>query len=730
LILVATLATAASGCGHFLDYVLFSPYITTEKLPNGTVGVAYDGKVNANSDLGADWYITGGQLPPGLLFRDSHISGTPTVGGTFKFEVTVSTHTTEVPDSDSKTYTVLILDVTTQTLPDGFANESYGPFPLESIGYVGIPSWSIISGNLPAGLSLTSAGVLAGTPTSAGTFSFSVKVTDQGVPARSKIRDLSLNVLNPAPMSASLSPNSVASGDPSFQLVVSGSHFVRTSAVTWNGEDRPTTYVTSTQLVAAIPASDLLTSGMASIAVRNPAPQGGLSNRLAFDVGPASSSSFVAERVSVDTLGNQANGPSGRPSVSANARYVAFESSATNLVDFDQNAASDIFVRDTCRNAGSACKPSTIRVSMASDNSEANGASYWPAISGDGRYVAFVSAASNLVPEDNNSVKDIFLRDTCIGANKDCMPSTFRVSVGTFSSESNGASDSPLLSATARYVAFSSQASNLVDGDFNQVEDIFLFDSCLRASGPCSPSTIRISLNDQGSEFQEPSTAPTFSSDGRFVTFIVEVSQVIQAYLRDTCLSVSQACVPTTQLILAERGAYSPSVRPAISANGRFLTLVSAEASSSNTKPDRTGKIMVQDTCHGAETPLCVATNIPVADTSQDSGRDDLKQGAIVSNSGRYVAFISRASNLVPDDRNQFIDVFVSDTCFALAACIPATWRISRGKGGLEADADSTDLAISPDGKVIAFATAATTLDPRDTNGVSDVFVYVPLEEK
>jgi hypothetical protein len=90
LILVAMLATAASGCSHLLDIFLNSPYITTKKLPNGTVGVAYAGKVNASFDLGADWWISDGQLPPGLLFEAARISGTPTVGGTFKFEVTVS----------------------------------------------------------------------------------------------------------------------------------------------------------------------------------------------------------------------------------------------------------------------------------------------------------------------------------------------------------------------------------------------------------------------------------------------------------------------------------------------------------------------------------------------------------------------------------------------------------------------------------------------------------------
>src|SRR4029434_888394 len=77
--LVAMLAAGASGCAHFLDYILFSPDITTEKLPTGTVGVAYSARVEASHDLGANWYITGGQLPPGLRFNDSSNSRTTTV---------------------------------------------------------------------------------------------------------------------------------------------------------------------------------------------------------------------------------------------------------------------------------------------------------------------------------------------------------------------------------------------------------------------------------------------------------------------------------------------------------------------------------------------------------------------------------------------------------------------------------------------------------------------------
>jgi hypothetical protein len=726
LILVTILATTLSGCAELLKDLLTSPYITTKKLPNGVVGVPYTGKVNASFDLLASWWISDGQLPPGLVFKDSRISGTPIAGGTFKFEVTVSTGSESI-NQDSKRFTVLILDIATQTLPDGSVDQSYGPLTLEAVGQTGTPSWSIVSGNLPDGISLTGTGVLSGTPASAGTFPFTVKVTDQGVPSRSQTRNLSLTVLNQVPTSTLLSPNFVAIGDPSFDLVVNGSDFVTTSVVIWNGADRPTTYVSSTQLIASIPASDLSTSGTAGVAVRTPPPHGGLSNSLVFDIAPASSSSFALERVSVDTQGNQANGPSGRPSISDSGRYIVFESSASNLVPEDSNGASDIFLRDTCRNAESECRPVTVRVSLTNESTEANGPSYRPSISGNGRYVAFASQASNLIPEDTNSIPDIFVRDTCMGGDQKCEPATFRISVGPLDAEPNGASDFPLLSATGRYVVFSSEASNLVSEDTNESEDIFIHDSCLGAAEPCFASTVRVSVDEQEREFRAASSTPRFSSGGRFVMFTVGAASSAPAtrlaYLRDTCLSIAPECLPSTKLI-STRNSFNQqtfeSSPPHLSSNGRFV----AFAVDSDSTPDESKgtALVIREVCKG-EQVTCDASivHLPPVRTALAHGATS---AAIPSNSGRYVAFISRASNLVPDDLNEFADVFVSDTCFGSSACIPATWRVSRGKSGLESDADSAELVCSPDGKALAFTTAATTLDPDDTNGVSDVFVY------
>ncbi|MGZ4664922.1 MAG: TolB family protein, partial [Frankiaceae bacterium] len=109
-------------------------------------------------------------------------------------------------------------------------------------------------------------------------------------------------------------------------------------------------------------------------------------------------------RVSVSNTGAQANGYSYEVAVSANGRYVAFDSNATNLVPGDTNDAQDVFVRD--RRAGT-----TTRVSVSNSGAQGNGGSGDPAVSANGRYVAFNSFATNLVPGDTNDARDVFVRD-------------------------------------------------------------------------------------------------------------------------------------------------------------------------------------------------------------------------------------------------------------------------------------------------------------------------------
>ncbi len=176
----------------------------------------------------------------------------------------------------------------------------------------------------------------------------------------------------------------------------------------------------------------------------------------------------------MDSAGTEANTTSEGSSTSADGRFVAFGSRASNLVAGDTNGAQDVFVRDTCVVGPAGCTPSTIRVSVDSAGTEGNSDSVSLALSADGRFVAFRSGASNLVAGDTNGALDIFVRDTCVGGPAGCTPSTIRVSVDSAGTEGNGLSVSPALSADGRFVAFASLASNLVAGDTNSVQDVFL----------------------------------------------------------------------------------------------------------------------------------------------------------------------------------------------------------------------------------------------------------------
>jgi Tol biopolymer transport system component len=230
-------------------------------------------------------------------------------------------------------------------------------------------------------------------------------------------------------------------------------------------------------------------------------------------------------RVSVASDGTQGNNGSGDPSISADGRYVAFTSEASNLVPGDTNGTWDIFVHD--RVTGQ-----TTRVSVASDGSEGYGSSFSSSISADGRYVAFSSWASNLVPGDTNGWADVFVHDRVTGQ-------TTRVSVASDGTEGNHVSLLPSISADGRYVAFSSWASNLVPGDTNEVQDIFVHD---RLTG----QTSRVSVASGGTEGNGASEFPSISADGRYVAFYSAASNLVPGDTNGTWdIFVAAAVEPT-----------------------------------------------------------------------------------------------------------------------------------------------------------------------------------------
>jgi Tol biopolymer transport system component len=210
-------------------------------------------------------------------------------------------------------------------------------------------------------------------------------------------------------------------------------------------------------------------------------------------------------RVSVESGGAQANDDSYYPALSADGRYVAFSSDATNLVAGDTNLRTDVFVRDCVAGV-------TTRVSVASNGAQADFESLWPSLSADGRYVAFESDAGNLVPNDIGP-RDIFVHDRATAA-------TTLVSVSSGGAQGNGNSYSATISADGRKVAFASHASNLVTGDTNGFDDIFVHD---RATG----TTTRVNVPVSGLQSNDYSYQPAISADGLTVSFTSGASNLV-----------------------------------------------------------------------------------------------------------------------------------------------------------------------------------------------------------
>jgi hypothetical protein len=427
-------------------------------------------------------------------------------------------------------------------------------------------------------------------------------------------------------------------------------------------------------------------------------------------------------RVSVDSNGNQGNAGSFLSALSADARFVAFESSATNLVTGDTNGFSDIFVRD--RATGQ-----TTRVSVDSSGTQANDDSFNPAISANGRFVAFASRASNLVAGDTNasgfpeSDFDTFVHDRLTGQ-------TVRVNVDSAGQQANATDfpQSPSLSADGRFVAFSSFASNLVAGDTNSTTDVFVRD--LQTG-----QTTRVSVDSNGVEGDRFSDVPSISTDGRYVAFRAAASNLVpgdtnffcdrngDGMFIDNCMDVfvhDRQTGQTTRVSVDSQGTQGnsesyPGVYMAISADGRFVVF---NSESTNLVPGDTNGIrdfFVHDRLTGETTRVSVDSAGNQATTVIFSGA-----GAAISADGRFVAFEFDAS-FVPEDTGittPDVDVYVHDRLTG------ETKLVSVDSAGNEGNRSSSTPSISADGRFVSFVSFADNLVPDDTNGAHDVFVH------
>jgi uncharacterized repeat protein (TIGR01451 family) len=409
----------------------------------------------------------------------------------------------------------------------------------------------------------------------------------------------------------------------------------------------------------------------------------------------AQATSGFTELLSLSSAAIQGNQDSELPSVRSDGRFVAFVSLSDNLVPDDTNQAPDVFVRDRLLRT-------TERVSVSSKGRQGDAGSGLldlmggPSISGDGRFVAFASEATNLVAGDRNNTADVFVRDRLLGT-------TTRVSVATDGAEANAGGTTPSISRDGRFVAFESFSDNLVpDGNFTG--DVFVHD---RQTGV----TQRISQAPDGSDANGQSFTPRLNADGRFVYYTSFASNLVaedpdngdlDAYLFDRQAGTTTAITstfPSSQVI-------NHGTAAGISGDGRFLTFTTQDVTFIS--PDTNG--FVEDAwLVDRQTGDYVL--VGVNDAGQQG--DDSTFAGDVSDDGRFVTMVSRATNF-GGPANFRENIYLRDRT-------AGTTRIaSVASDGTEGDLDSIQPSMTPDGQVIVFASRSSTFVPE----TQDFFAY------
>lgn len=417
---------------------------------------------------------------------------------------------------------------------------------------------------------------------------------------------------------------------------------------------------------------------------------------LVASVTPAmGAASSTISRVSITFGEAQANDQSEYPAISADGRYVAFQSDATNLVpQADGNGDTDIFVRDTTDGT-------TERVSVTSAEAQVDGDSYEPDISSDGRYVVFYSYAEDLVGGDDNLTNDVFLRDRQAGT-------TERVSIADDESQADNYSDTASVSDDGRYVAFVSRATNLLGGGGSDEYFVYVRD---RTAG----TTTMVSLDSSDGEPESACYWSDISADGRYVAYYSAATDIVSGdgdfddiFVHDrqtgeTALaSVSTTGGPT----------HGFSDKPSISADGRYVAFASSAPDLVPGDTNGRRDIFVRDMLTGTTERVSTAS-----DGTQSLHDCDSPS---ISPDGRYVVFDSQSDLLASGADNGLDgDVFVHDRLKG------TTKLVSHESDSTSGNDNSSNACVTTIGnkRFVAFGSDATTLVTSDSNGSEDVFL-------
>lgn len=412
--------------------------------------------------------------------------------------------------------------------------------------------------------------------------------------------------------------------------------------------------------------------------------------------------------------GAKADGYSSQEAISADGRFVAFASSAKNLTDdgparFD--FINDVYLRDTQTQS-----TKLISRSSGANGLRGSGSSNYPAISADGRYVAFVSDSELLTPDDPDFEQDVFLRDTLTNT-------TTLVSRASGPAGVKGDDDSTraAISSNGRFIAFTSSAENLTrhiedpaENNGFPTDDVYLRDTLTDTT-----TLVSRSGGVAGAKGDDSSFASSITPDGRYVGFSSSAGNLSpgdgdtysDVFVRDTQTNTT-SLVSRADGSEGSKGNYT-SFGPRLSDDGRFAAFYSE---ASNLSPDDwgyEGDVFVRDL--QLQTTTFVSDPRRFDDDKGDSGRF----GFSFSQDGRFVLFSSESFGLVPDDDDSESDLLVRDV---QTGGLELVSRAS-GPGGSKANRGAYGGSISADGTRVAFHSGSTNLTPDDADDKTDVFL-------
>jgi hypothetical protein len=536
-----------------------------------------------------------------------------------------------------------------------------------------------------------------------------------------------LNVLNPIPAIASITPTSILAGGAPPIITLTGSGFVNQfTSIDVNGTPFPATILSPTSEEIPLTAADLAVAGVDQIVAVNPQPGGGASAIVTFAVNPTHLLGLpvlvdlAADGSQANTgicggVSNCANGTLGlttstvAPSISNTGQFVAFPSVSHNLVLTDTNPSSDVYLRNTCLGVA-ACVPLTSVISIGPGGIAANGSRSQVTIDGAGLTAAFTSLATNLVTSAPvpAGVSQVYWRPICVASSTtSCTGATATTSVPQLISISadglsagNGRSYDPVISAEGEFVAFVSLATNLVSNitPGGVIPQVYIRDTC-NISTPtntttCVPTTYLVSTPDGSTSGNGASSNPSISNSGLFISFTSLATNLLsgavaspqagsEIFERSTCVttisSTTNTCSPVTTLVSTPDGT------------------TPADGTSDESSISNCGTA-------GAGTANCTTTT--------------------TASNGRFVAFASTAINLVAG-AGPTQQIYVRDTCTGIdtvtTTCVPSTILISTATG-TPGNGLSEHPSISASGQFVAFSSLASNL-ANTTNGIENIFV-------